>query len=183
LTGTAPTGAPAPREVVDVTEDVRYRASQRAGLRGVAFELALFVVYLLVAPLVVRGAGDIRLWLLVAAGGLLLRVLLFSGPHRRGLEVTDRALRAGRSVLALADIERVEPVTRHELRRRRSELVMEHVPPGPREGVILHLRTPEGLTYGLGYAVDDAARLADRIETARHGADRPTDGWSHSPCR
>jgi hypothetical protein len=164
-----------------VHHDVRYEATQRAGIRGVSFELALFVLYLLAAPLVVRGAGDLRLWLVVAVGGVLLRVAVFSGPHRRGVEVTDRAVRFGRSALALADIERVETVDRSALKQRRDELEMEHVPPGPREGVILHLRTPEGTTYAIGLAVDDAAALADRIEDARPGAVRPTDGMAMHP--
>lgn len=164
-----------------MTTDVRYRATQRAGLRGVWFELALFVIYLIAAPLVVRGAGDLWLWLLVATGGVLLRVAVFSGPHRRGVEVTERSVRFGRAALALADIARVETVDRRELKERRDEFAMEHVPPGPREGVAVHLRTPEGTTYAIGLAVDDAASLADAIEVARPGALRPTDGETRQP--
>lgn len=84
------------------------------------------------------------MWVAAAACGVLFRLAVFSGPHRRGVEVTDRVVRFGRSTLPLADVERVEVVDRRELRRRADELAMEHVPPGPVEGVILHLVSPEG---------------------------------------
>jgi uncharacterized membrane protein len=73
-----------------VTTEVWYRATQRAGLRGFGFELGLFVIYLALAPLVSRADGGVALWVAVAAGAVLLRLAVFSGPHRRGVEVTDR---------------------------------------------------------------------------------------------
>jgi hypothetical protein len=84
--------------------------------------------------------------------------------------------------LPLADVVRVEVVDRRELRRRQDELEMEHVPPGPVGGVVLHLVSPEGIEYGLGLAVDDAAGLAAHIEQVRGRAPRPTAGLSTRPA-
>lgn len=165
-----------------MTTEVWYRATQRAGLRGFGFELGLFVVYVVLAPVFSRTTGGVAMWVAAAACGVLFRLALFSGPHRRGVEVTDRVVRFGRSTLPLADVERVEVVDRRELRRRADELAMEHVPPGPVEGVILHLVSPEGIEYGLGLAVDGAAGLADHIEQVRGRAPRPTAGLPTRPA-
>lgn len=130
-----------------VTDEVRYRATQRAGLRGVGFELGLFVLYLALAPVVSRTTGGVAVWVAVAAGAVLLRLAVFSGPHHRGVDVTGSQVRAGRIALPLADVVEIEVLARRELRRRTNanEVENESVPPGPTEAVVVHLVSPEGL--------------------------------------
>jgi hypothetical protein len=82
-----------PDEVADEWRTAgAYRATQRAGLRGVGFELGLFVIYLVLAPVLSRADGGAVLWVAVAVCGVLFRLAVFSGPHR-GVEVTDRVVR------------------------------------------------------------------------------------------
>lgn len=166
-----------------MTPGVQYRATQRAGLRGVGFELGLFVVYLVVAPVISRTTGGVAVWVAVAVGAVLLRLALFTGPKHRGVDVTDTQVRAGRIALPLADIVGVEVMSRRELRRRShaDEVDHESVPPGPMEAVVVHLVSPEGLSYAYGMAVDDAAGLAAALEQARDEATRATDHVTLEP--
>lgn len=156
--------------------DVQYRATQRAGLRGVGFEIGLITIYLVVAPVLSRTAGGPELWFAVAVAAVLVRVALFSGPHHRGIEVTATQLCAGRFELPLAGIVEVKVVDRRELRRRSQadEVAHESVPPGPTEAVVLHNVSPEGARYAFGAAVDDAAALRDHLEQARARATTTT---------
>jgi hypothetical protein len=158
-----------------MTTEVRYTATQRAGLRGVTFELGLLVIYLVVAPVVSRTAGGGGLWFGLAVAAVLVRLALFSGPHHRGVEVTASQLRAGRIAVPLADIVAVEAVDRRELRRRShaDEVAHESVPPGPSEAVVVSAVSPEGARYAFGAAVDGARELRDHLEKARVRADRP----------
>jgi hypothetical protein len=166
-----------------VTGEVRYRATQRAGLRGVGFELGLFGVYFALAPVVSRTTGGVAVWAAVAVGAVLLRLALFSGPQHRGVDVTSSQVRAGRIALPLADVVGVEVLNRRELRRRTNadEVDHESVPPGPTEAVVVHLVSPEGLAYAFGMAVDDAAGLAAAIEQAREVAVRTIDHVAQEP--
>lgn len=166
-----------------MTDDVRYRATQRAGLRGVGFELGLFGVYLVLAPIVSRTTGGVAVWVAVAAGAVLLRLALFSGPQHRGVDVTSSQVRARRIALPLADVIAVDVLDRRELRRRTNadEVDHESVPPGPTEAVVVHLVSPEGLAYAFGMAVDDAAGLAAAIEQAREVAARTIDDVALEP--
>jgi hypothetical protein len=166
-----------------VTADARHVATQRAGVRGIAFELGLFVVYLAVAPAMSRAPGGLVLWLVIAAGGLLVRIGLFSGPQHRGVEVTRTQVRSGWFALPLRDIVGVEVMDRRELRRRSlaDEVANESVPPGPTEAVVVSLVSPEGVPYAFGAAVDDAAGLADAIDRARVAAPRAVDDVVSEP--
>jgi hypothetical protein len=152
-----------------VTDEVRYRATQRAGLRGVGFELGLFAIYLAVVPLATRTDGGLVLWATLAAAAVLIRLALFSGPQHRGVVVTTKQVRSGRVALPLVDVVGVDVMDRRELRRwsHADEVEHESVPPGPREAVVVRLRSPEGLPYAFGMAVDDAAGLATAVEQAR----------------
>lgn len=152
-----------------MTTEVRYTATQRAGLRGVGFELGLFAIYLAAAPIVVRSATSAGWWFAAAVAAVLIRLALYSGPHHRGVEVTGTQLRAGRIAVPLTDIVEVEVVDRRELRRRShaDEVAHESVPPGPTEAVVLHAVSPEGARYAFGAAVDGAAALRDHLEQAR----------------
>jgi hypothetical protein len=167
-----------------VTTEVRYAATQRAGLRGIGFEAALFAVYLAVAPVVSRAAGGAGLWIAIAVAAVLVRLALFSGPHHRGVEVTATQLRAGRIAVPLADIVAVEAVDRRELRRRShaDEVAHESVPPGPTEAVVISAVSPEGARYAFGASVDASAELREHLEQARARADRPVpDGLQPLP--
>lgn len=156
--------------------DVRYRASQRAGLRGVGFEVGLFAIYLVVASALVRTPGGLGVTVAVAALAVLVRVALFSGPHLRSVVVTDYHVRSGRIALPLVDVIGTEMVDRRELRRRihADAVDLESVPPGPTQGVVISMSTPEGHRCAFGAAVDDAEVLASAIEVARQGAERST---------
>jgi hypothetical protein len=157
-----------------VTTDVRHTATQRAGLRGVGFEVGLFAIYLVVASALVRTPGGLAVTVTVAALAVLLRVALFSGPHLRGLLVTDSHVRSARIALPLADIVGTEVMDRRELRRRihTDAVDLESVPPGPPEALVISMSTPEGHRFAFGAAVDDAQALAAAIEVAREGAER-----------
>jgi hypothetical protein len=152
-----------------VTTEVRHTATQRAGLRGVGFEVALFAVYLGVVPVVSRAAGGAPLWFALAVGAVLVRLALYSGPHLRGVQVTTTQFVAGRIAVPLADVVDVEVVDRRELRRRShaDEVAHESVPPGPTEAVVLRAVSPEGAHYAFGAAVDGAAGLRDHLDRAR----------------
>jgi hypothetical protein len=135
-----------------MTTDVRCRATQRAGLRGVGFEFVLFALYVVVASALLRTPGGLGLAVVVAGVAVLVRVGLFSGPQLRGVLVTGCNVRSARIALPLVDVVGIEMMDRRELRRRvnADAVDLESVPPGPTEAVAISMATPEGHRYAFG---------------------------------
>lgn len=154
-----------------MTTDVRHRATQRAGLRGVGFEFVLFALYVVVASALVRTPGGLGLAVVVAGVAVPVRVGLFSGPQLRGVLVTGCNVRSARVALPLVDVVGIEVMDRRELRRRvnADAVDLEPVPPGPTEAVVISMATPEGHRYAFGAAVDDAEGLARRVSIDERG--------------
>jgi hypothetical protein len=117
--------------------------------------------------------GDPRL-VTLAIGYPLLRLLAFTGPHRRRLVVTDRAILRQPVLVPLADVTGVEVVDRATMGRIESgpgHNVL--LGPGATDGVALWRRTPEGLEHRVVVPSRDPAELAAVIERTRVDAALP----------